>query len=125
MAMRLTSDLSGDEGPEIEGSATVCAAGQNVTYEIYGDALNYRGTRFSLHARRGGDAAGLYLGQLDGAWDGKDGLTIDTALIRIDADGHYRSTTSTDTRTGITTSDTPSAHFALRRTSKDDFTATC
>jgi hypothetical protein len=103
----------------------VCAGGQSVAYEIYGDALNYRGTRFSLHARRGGDAAGLYLGQLDGSWDGKDGLTSDTELIRIDADGHSRSTTSTDTRTGIETSDTPTAHFALRRTSKNDYAAAC
>src|SRR6201991_4440854 len=117
MAMRLTSDLSGDEGPELEGGATGGAAGQNVAYEIYGDALNYRGTRFSLHAPRGGDAAGLYLGQLDGAWDGKDGLTIDTALIRIVADGHWRWTTKSAARTGIKTSYTPSAPSALSRAS--------
>ncbi|GIF96895.1 hypothetical protein [Catellatospora citrea] len=126
MVLRLTDQVgSGDGGPEIDGSAKVCAAEQDATYEIYGDTLNYRGTRYSLHARRPDNTAGLYLGQLDGEWDGRDGLTISTALIRVDPDGAVRSTTSTDTRTGTTTSDTITVRFELRRATAADFDAAC
>jgi hypothetical protein len=39
MVLRLSDEVGGgDEGPGIDGSAKVCAAGQNQTYEIYGDA---------------------------------------------------------------------------------------
>ncbi|WP_116070628.1 hypothetical protein [Asanoa ferruginea] len=126
MVLHLTDQVGGgDEGPEIDGGAKVCAGGQSQAYEIYGDATNYRGTRFSLHARRSGDAAGLYLGQLVGTWDGRDGLTVSTELIRIDSGGVSHSTTSTDTRTGITTSDTPTIRFELRRAAKADYATAC
>ena len=125
MVLRLSDEVGGDEGPEIDGSAKLCADEQTATYEIYGDALNYRGTSFSLHARRTADTAGLHLGQLDGAWDSQDGLSISTSLIRLESAGVSHSTTSTDTTTGITTSDTPTIRFELRRAEKADFAAAC
>jgi hypothetical protein len=116
IVLRLTEGVGGgDEGSEIGGSAKVCGAGHNVTYEISGDARNYRGTQFWLNAQPTGAAAGLYLGRLEGAWDGQDDLTVSTALLQIDADG----------AAGFATADTPTTRFQLRRAGKADFAAAC
>ncbi|GIF47133.1 hypothetical protein Afe04nite_16720 [Asanoa ferruginea] len=116
MVLRLRDEVGGgDEGSEIGGSATVCEAGQSVTYEISGDATNYRGTRFWLNAQPTGAAAGLYLGRLNGAWDGRDGLTVSTSLLRIDPDG----------AAGFATPDAPPVSFQLGRASEADFTGAC
>jgi hypothetical protein len=116
IVLRLTEGVGGgDEGSEIGGSAKVCGAGHNATYEISGDARNYRGTQFWLNAQPTGAAAGLYLGRLEGAWDGQDDLTVSTALLQIDADG----------AAGFATADTPTTRFQLRRAGKADFAAAC
>ncbi len=113
MVLRLKDGVGGgDEGSEIGGGAQVCGAEQNATYEISGDAVNYRGTRFWLNALPTGDAAGLYLGRLDGAWDGQDGLTVSTSLLQIDPDG-------TASRASTT------VRFQLRRAGEADFAAAC
>ena len=65
------------------------------------------------------------MSQLDGTWDGQDSLSVSTSPIRIDADGGATYSTSTDTRTGITTSDPPTVHFDMRRTDKAGYAGTC
>lgn len=130
-ALRLDDDMptgraSCGNCPNISGAARVCGADHNARYEVYGDTENYRGTRFSLNARRDEtEGPGLYLGQLDGVWDGHDMLTVSSSLVRIYPDGSARSTTSTDTRTGVTTSDTPTVRVELRRANEADFNGAC
>ncbi|GIF62333.1 hypothetical protein Ais01nite_03680 [Asanoa ishikariensis] len=120
MVLRLRDGVGGgDEGSEIGGSAKVCGAAQTETYEISGDARDYQGTSFFLNAQFAGDAAGLYLGRLEGAWDGHDGLTISTSLLQIDQDG--AAGFAGDTGTG----DTPTVRFELHRAGEADFAAAC
>lgn len=114
IVLRLTEGVGGgDEGSEIGGTATVCAAEQDATYALSGDALDYRGTRLFLNAQPTRDATGLHLGRLDGAWDGHDGLTISTTLLRTAPDG------------SVTSADAPTVRFQLHRAGKADFTARC
>jgi hypothetical protein len=112
--------------PDIDGAAEVCGASHRAVYDIYGDPLNYRGTRFSLQARRETEGPGLYLRQLNGHWDGRDLLTVSTSLVRIDPDGAARSTTWTDEATGkIMSDDVPNARFELRRAGEAEYDGAC
>ncbi|SNT47974.1 hypothetical protein SAMN05421812_10745 [Asanoa hainanensis] len=114
MVLRLKDGVGGgDESSEIGGSATVCGSGQPVTYAISGYANDYRGTSFFLNAEIPTNGVGLFLGRLDGSWDGHDSLAMSTALLKIDADGTASRVTSGD------------ASFQLRRASEADFAAAC
>lgn len=104
--------------PDMDGTAKVCGK-QNTDYEVYGHALNYRGTRFSLKARPATEGAGTYLGQLEGTWDGTDLLKIHTPLIHKDANGVARATAGADHPPE------PPAQISMRRANKAAFNAGC
>ncbi|MER7440723.1 hypothetical protein [Micromonospora avicenniae] len=101
------TDRCGD-CPGMEGAAKVCDAGQIETYELWGDASNYRGTRFALHTRPGADGPGPRLNELHGEWDG-DLVRISTSLIVLKDDG------------AATGSDSPPVTFEMTRADEKDF----
>ncbi|TDC33439.1 hypothetical protein E1211_19180 [Micromonospora sp. 15K316] len=100
------TDRCGD-CPGMVGVAKVCTAGDAETYELWGDARNYRGTRFSLHTRPEAEGPGPHLNELHGEWDG-DLVRIRTSLTTLGADG---------TTIG---SDSPPVTFEMTRADEDD-----
>ncbi|MCW3816144.1 hypothetical protein ONA91_17005 [Micromonospora sp. DR5-3] len=104
--------------PDIDGEAKVCGATQHTTYDVWGDPLNFRGTRFSLKIRPVREGPGRFLNRLDGEWDG-DLIRADTEITVIDADGVARSTTSSDRPPD------PPLRVELRRATAGDYRAAC
>lgn len=104
--------------PDMNGTAKVCGK-QNTDYEVYGHALNYRGTRFSLKTRPTAEGGGTFLGQLTGTWDGTDLLRIRTSLIYKDANGVAHSSTGADYPSE------PPAQISMRRADEATFNAGC
>ncbi|MET8908918.1 hypothetical protein [Micromonospora sp. NPDC004551] len=104
--------------PDIDGTAEVCGAGQHTEYDVWGDPLNFRGTRFALKIRPVRDGPGRYLNRLDGERDG-DVLTVETGVTVVDADGVARSTTSSDRPSE------PPLRLELRRATAADYRAAC
>ncbi|MET8832758.1 hypothetical protein ABZV78_02405 [Micromonospora sp. NPDC004540] len=102
------TDRCGD-CPDLRGGIKVCQAGRAETYEIWGDPLNYRGTRFSLHTRSEDDGPGQRLNELDGDWGG-DLLRIRTSFTTLAADG-----------TVAAGSGSPTASFDMTRADEADF----
>lgn len=99
---------------DISGDGKTCGAAGAATYEVWGDVLNYRGTRFTLHMRLWKEATGLRLSGLDGVWDG-DVLKIWAESAAIDPDGAHRSNHQP--------ADPPP--FEMRRVSKATFETAC
>lgn len=100
---------------DIEGVGKTCGAVGAATYEVWGDALNYRGTRFTLRIRLSKEAPGLRLSGLDGVWDGGDVLKVFAGSTAVDPDGAYRSNHQP--------ADPPP--FEMRRVSKATFETAC
>jgi hypothetical protein len=121
---RVVLHLKGDPSsrcstcPDIAGEAKVCGATQNTTYEVWGDPLNFRGTRFSLKVRPVREGPGRFLNRLDGEWDG-DLLKAETGITVIDADGAARWTTSSDRPPD------PPPRLELLRATAGDYRAAC
>jgi hypothetical protein len=113
--LNLTSDPSNGRCAHcstIHGEAKVCGAAQDMTYEVWGDPLNYRGTRFSVHTGTAADGPGSYFDMLDGEWDG-DLLTMSTSITVRDADGWGHLSDASDQR------------FEMRRASNVAFDGAC
>lgn len=104
--------------PEIDGTAEVCGAGQHTEYDVWGDPLNFRGTRFSLKIRPVRDGPGRYLNRLDGERDG-DLLRVETGITVVDVNGAARWTSSSDRPPE------PPVRLDLRRATAADYRDTC
>ncbi|MFG3604469.1 hypothetical protein [Micromonospora chersina] len=104
--------------PDIDGTAEVCGGGQHTEYDVWGDPLNFRGTRFALKIRPVRDGPGRYLNRLDGERDG-DLLRIEVGITIVDADGVARSSTSSDQ------APEPPLLLELRRATAADYRAAC
>ncbi|MFI7604216.1 hypothetical protein ACIBTV_03745 [Micromonospora sp. NPDC049366] len=102
------TDRCGD-CPDLSGGLKVCRAGQVEQYEVWGDAVNYLGTRFRLHTRPDTESAGPRLNGFDGDWD-RDRLTIRTSFTNLGADGAV-----------VAGSGEPTVEFALTRAGEADF----
>lgn len=99
---------------DISGDGKTCGAAGAATYETWGDVLNYRGTRFTLHMRLWKEATGLRFSGLDGEWHG-DVLKIRAESTAINPDGANRSNHQP--------ADPPP--FEMRRVSEATFEAAC
>ena len=100
--------------PEIAGDGKVCGDGYLMTYSIYGNPKNYRGTLFELSSTAASRVAGTHLGEIDGSWDG-DRLEIRLIPLVVDADLAVRSDHQPDEPTV----------FEMHRTTKAVFAAAC
>ncbi|MFI7520735.1 hypothetical protein [Micromonospora globbae] len=98
--------------PALSGTATVCAGDRAERYELWGNPLNYLGSRFSLHTRSEAEGPGPRLNELHGEWEG-DVIRVRTSLTRLDAAG------------ATVGSDSPPTTFEMSRADEAAFDAAC
>lgn len=97
---------------DINAKAQMCdEQGVVSSYDLWGDAANRRGTKFSLRtAKLEDEPVGVKLGNVEGEWD-TGGVVRLTTTLRADPD------TSTDTTSAVT--------FELHRAAESEFTVAC
>jgi hypothetical protein len=105
---------------DIYGKAKWCdAPGRIQSYEISGDADNWRGSQFHLTTRSATERqAGVSLGELQGEWKG-DAIRASGELVT-----HGPSATAWATRSARSPS-APRVYYALHRGSEDRFRTAC
>ncbi|MFI7446669.1 hypothetical protein ACIBQX_04140 [Nonomuraea sp. NPDC049714] len=100
---------------DVEGEATVCAAGRPIHYEFSGEVADHNANHFTLSLFTYPDAGapGTHLSSLDGTWAGGDEIRLTGKLEVTNADGSWSSNKQP----------TEPTRFRLNRGTEADFTS--
>jgi hypothetical protein len=103
----------------LAGTAKACSPRDNTRYSVVGRVRDRRGAQFTLNLSPDSTEASLHPGEIEGRWDGQDGLSLHARLY-LRARNAARGEVSASARDA-----SGPVRFELRRSGREAFEAAC